>query len=43
MNEENENTEIMVDYASRETVALRELIPDWWGKDRYRHSGRNAG
>ena len=43
LNEENENTEIMVDYESRETVTLRELMPDWWGKDRYRHSGRNAG
>ena len=43
LNEENENTEIMVDYESRETVTLKELMPDWWGKDRYRHSAQNGG
>ena len=26
--------EILVDYESRKTVRLRELIPDWWGRDR---------
>lgn len=36
LNEENENTEIMVDYDSRETVTLKELMPAWWGKERYR-------
>ena len=35
LNEENENTEIMVDYESRETVALKELMPGFWGKERY--------
>lgn len=35
LNEENENMEILVDYASRETVTLRELTPNWWGKARY--------
>ena len=35
LDEENENTEILVDYASRETVTLRELTPKWWGKERY--------
>ena len=34
LNEENENTEIMVDYESRKTVTLRELLPDFWGKER---------
>ena len=34
LDEENENTEILVDYASRETVTLRELTPKWWGKER---------
>lgn len=43
LNEENENTEIMADYESRKTVTLKELMPDWWGKERYRHSARNAG
>ena len=35
LNEENENTEIMVDYESRKTVILKELLPDFWGKERY--------
>ena len=34
LNEENEDMEIMVDYASRKTVTLKELMPDWWGKER---------
>ena len=38
MNKENEDMEIMVDYESRETITLRELIPDWWGTERYEHS-----
>ena len=38
LNEENENMEIMVDYDTRETVTLKELMPDWWGKDRYNGS-----
>lgn len=27
--------EILVDYESRKTVRLKELIPDWWGKERF--------
>ena len=30
LNEENENTEIMVDYESRKTVTLKELLLDFW-------------
>jgi len=33
---ENRNTEIMVDYDSRQTVTLGELMPNWWGEERYR-------
>lgn len=40
LNGENENTEIMVDDESRKTVTLRELMPDWWGKECC--SGRSA-
>ena len=43
LNEENENTEFMADYESRKTVTLKELMPDWWGKDRYRYSAKNGG
>ena len=35
LNEKNEDMEIMVDYASRKTVTLKELMPNWWGKERY--------
>ena len=28
---ENADTEIMVDYEKREVVALKELLPNWWG------------
>lgn len=38
LNEENENMEIMVDYETRETVTLKELLPKWWGKERYEES-----
>lgn len=27
--------EILVDYNSRKTVRLSELMPDWWGKERF--------
>ena len=30
----NADTEIMVDYAARETVLLKSLIPHWWGEAR---------
>ena len=35
LNEDNENTEFLVDFATRETVTLKELMPGWWGKERY--------
>ena len=35
LNEANEDMEIMVDYESRTAVTLRELMPNWWGKERY--------
>ena len=35
LNEENENMKIMVDYENREIVTLKEMMPNWWGKDRY--------
>lgn len=38
LNEENENTEIMVNYETRETVTLKELMPKWWGIERYEQS-----
>ena len=40
LNEENEDMEIMADYGKRETVTLKELMPNWWGKERYEQSKR---
>ena len=35
LNEENENMEIMTDYLKREVITLKELLPEWWGKERF--------
>lgn len=35
LNSRNEYMEIMVDLDRRETISLKELIPNWWGYDRY--------
>lgn len=40
LDKENENMEIMVDYESRETVTLKELMPDWWGIERYSEANK---
>lgn len=34
LNSENANTECMVDYKKRETIPLKELLPNWWGISR---------
>lgn len=35
LSEKNKDMEIMYDYAARETVTLGELMPNWWGWERY--------
>lgn len=30
------NIEILVDYEERRTIRLKDLIPDWWGQERFR-------
>lgn len=35
LNLQNKDMEIMVDYDTRETVTLKELLPNWWGMERY--------
>lgn len=32
---ENRDMEILVDYETRKTVILKDLIPNWWGDKRY--------
>ena len=41
LDEANEDMEIMVDYEKRETVTLKELMPNWWGKERYAEAKSN--
>ena len=31
----NKDMEIMIDYDSRKTITLEELLPEWWGIKRY--------
>ncbi len=38
---ENRNMEIMTDYAARQTVTLKEIMPQWWGEQRYK-TGKDA-
>lgn len=40
LNEKNEDMEFLVDYEKRETVTLKELMPRWWGKERYAQANR---
>lgn len=40
LDEANENTEIMVNYETRETITLGKLTPKWWGKERYIKSNK---
>lgn len=34
LSEKNADMQIMADFATRETVTLRELLPRWWGDER---------
>ena len=35
LDKDSGDIEILLDYASRETVRLKELVPRWWGYDRF--------
>lgn len=35
LSKKNKNMEIMVDYETRKTITLEELMPNWWGEERY--------
>lgn len=39
---QNRKMEIMVDYAKRETITLEELLPMWWGQERYQQAMRRG-
>lgn len=35
LDKDSGDIEILVDFENRKTVHLKELIPDWWGKERF--------
>ena len=35
LDKDSGDIEILVDYETRKIVRLRELIPEWWGKNRF--------
>lgn len=35
LSKNSENIEILMDINTLETVKLKDLVPNWWGKDRY--------
>ena len=35
LDKDSEEIEILLDLDKQKTVKLKELIPDWWGKDRF--------
>lgn len=35
LNIKNKDTEILIDYETKETVKLEKLLPIWWGTERY--------
>lgn len=39
LNYENRNMEILIDYETRKTVYLKDLVPNWWGDKRYKILG----
>ena len=43
LDERNGEMEILTDYDSRETVRLKELIPEWWGRERYQEQKETGG
>lgn len=42
LSSENKQTEIMVDFASRETITLDQLMPLWWGEERMANGGARS-
>ena len=35
LSEKNRHMEFMVDFEKRKTITLDELLPKWWGEERY--------
>ncbi len=35
LNKDNAEMEIMIDFSKHQIIKLKELMPDWWGQERY--------
>ena len=35
LDKDSGNIEVLMDYDGKKTVTLRELMPNWWGDDRF--------
>lgn len=35
LSKDSGNIEILTDFAARKTIRLKDLVPDWWGKNRF--------
>lgn len=42
LSDKNRDMQIMTDYDRRETVTLGELMPAWWGDERYENADEEA-
>ena len=40
LSSQNRDMEIMVDYKKREIVTLEDLLPKWWGMERYNEADK---
>ncbi|MFQ7291416.1 MAG: cytidine deaminase family protein [Monoglobales bacterium] len=38
LDKDSPSIQILLDYTTKRTVTLKELIPDWWGSDRFENS-----
>lgn len=40
LDKDSGDIEILVDFENRKTVRLKDLIPDWWGQERFSNANR---
>lgn len=43
LSEDSGEIEILTDYESRTTVRLKELVPDWWGREQFESAPHKDG
>lgn len=43
LDKDSGDIEILLDLETQKTIKLRELVPDWWGEERFADRGGNGG